>query len=195
MKPEQCYRKLEQIRISAKRRGLDFNLSLRDVNNISSQKYCAYSGEKFQNKKAQHDDKLTYERVDNNKGYVRGNVVPVKMKYNTMRADHSLDDLKAICRDPYLGKPTYDIRTSVDIMLDSLTPRYKGRFDKYVEIHAKSQKNIGLYHNRIIRITNSIERIMKAGFIDKLKLKYGIPLESTKKELVKEIYERIRSSL
>ncbi|AFU63968.1 Srd anti-sigma factor [Salmonella phage STML-198] len=76
---------------SASSRSKEFNLSLKYLMNIMEQDTCAYSGEKF--KKELGPDQMTLERFDNNKGYVEGNVIPVKMKYNKLRANFEIDDL------------------------------------------------------------------------------------------------------
>ena len=84
-------RRLSHTRESARSRGKDFNLDRAYMENILLQTHCAYSGEKF----GSGDDKLTLERWDNDKGYVKGNVVPVKLKYNLWRGDLSLKQLMA----------------------------------------------------------------------------------------------------
>jgi hypothetical protein len=76
---------------SASSRNKDFNLSLKYLMNIMAQDTCAYSGEKF--KKELGDDQMTLERFDNSKGYIEGNVIPVKLKYNKLRADFEIEDL------------------------------------------------------------------------------------------------------
>lgn len=82
-------RRLSHTRESAKNRNKDFNLDRHYMENILLQTRCAYSGEKF----GSGDDKLTLERWDNDKGYVKGNVIPVKLKYNLRRGDLSLKQL------------------------------------------------------------------------------------------------------
>ena len=85
-------RRLEHTQASAKRRGKDFNLDFNYLVNILDQKVCAYSGEAFNN--SIEDEKLSLERFNNDIGYIKGNVIPVKKKYNTMRSDWTLDELK-----------------------------------------------------------------------------------------------------
>ncbi|AHY24979.1 Srd anti-sigma factor [Pectobacterium bacteriophage PM2] len=83
-------RKLKQIRCSALSRHKDFNLTEEYVKNILDQKTCAYSGEAFGK---DSPNKMTFERVDNDLGYVLGNVVPVKNKYNSRRGSLTLSQL------------------------------------------------------------------------------------------------------
>lgn len=76
---------------SAKKRSKNFNLSMKYLSNIVHQTHCAYSGELFDNNIEL--EKMTLERFDNDRGYVEGNVIPVKMKYNTMRSSYTLEEL------------------------------------------------------------------------------------------------------
>lgn len=84
-------RRLSHTRESARSRNKDFNLDRPYMENILLQTHCAYSGERF----GSGDDKMSLERWDNDKGYVKGNVVPVKLKYNLRRGDLSLKQLMA----------------------------------------------------------------------------------------------------
>ena len=85
-------RRLVQTYESARKRNKQFNLSAEYIHNIMQQTVCAYSGEKFGDKEA---ERMSLERFNNNVGYVEGNVIPVKKKYNTMRGDFELDGLIA----------------------------------------------------------------------------------------------------
>lgn len=84
-------RRLEHTQASAKRRSKDFNLDFNYIKNILDQKVCAYSGEPFDNRI--EGEKLSLERFDNNVGYIKGNVIAVKKKYNTARSDLTLEEL------------------------------------------------------------------------------------------------------
>lgn len=92
---QRARRKLNHTKESARTRGKDFNLDRAYIENILLQKTCAYSGEKF----GTGDDMMSLERWDNNKGYVKGNVIPVKRKYNTFRGDLSLEQLLIASRN------------------------------------------------------------------------------------------------
>lgn len=84
-------RRLEHTQASAKRRSKDFNLDFNYIKNILDQKVCAYSGESFNN--SVEGEKLSLERFNNDIGYIKGNVIPVKKKYNTARSDLTLEEL------------------------------------------------------------------------------------------------------
>lgn len=84
--------RLNSIMAGASRRNKDFSMSLLTVRNIYRQTHCAYSGEAF----GEGDDGLSLERIDCNLGYVDGNVIPVKLKYNSFRGNHTIESLKEI---------------------------------------------------------------------------------------------------
>lgn len=88
------YSRLISTYNSADHRGKEFNLTPEYLYNIMQQTHCAYSGEKFGSAKGNHPDSMTLERWDNDKGYVVGNVIPVKQKYNSMRGDSSLEQIE-----------------------------------------------------------------------------------------------------
>lgn len=58
---------------SAQRRGKEFNLTLQDVNKLLHTKACFYTGTPLTREPG--NNMLTVDRVDNTKGYVKGNVV------------------------------------------------------------------------------------------------------------------------
>ncbi|ARW57441.1 Srd anti-sigma factor [Serratia phage CHI14] len=76
---------------SASRRSKEFNLSLKYLTNVVTQTHCAYSGEPFNDNK--ESEKLSLERFNNSLGYIEGNVIPVKQKYNKARSDFELHEL------------------------------------------------------------------------------------------------------
>lgn len=82
--------KFNQIRRSADRRGKPFNLTYAYVRNLLNQTHCAYSGLPFTE---ESDTRMSFERWDNQLGYVRGNVIPVMLKLNKFRDDKELDEL------------------------------------------------------------------------------------------------------
>jgi hypothetical protein len=65
-------KKFLQLQESAKRRDKEFNISLSDVRTLLKKKSCHYTGMSFSDV---GNFKRTIDRVDNTKGYVKGNVV------------------------------------------------------------------------------------------------------------------------
>ncbi|ASD51985.1 Srd anti-sigma factor [Pseudomonas phage PspYZU05] len=77
--------KIKHKRADAKRRGYAYELSYKFMENICSQTVCLYSGEHFS--EDHWNERMSLERIDPNKGYIQGNVIPVKCKYNSLRGD------------------------------------------------------------------------------------------------------------
>ena len=85
---------------SAKRRGLAFNLTLSDVKRLMSRKTCFYTKRKFNNT-IDHPDYPTLDRIDCNKGYVKGNVVVCTKYSNELKSnlfEHKDVDILSIKR-------------------------------------------------------------------------------------------------
>lgn len=75
---------------SATKRNKSFDLTMQDVRNLLSRKTCAYTGvaltdEFVETGESVPPTKRTIDRIDNTKGYVRGNVVAVSHAANTMK--------------------------------------------------------------------------------------------------------------
>lgn len=65
-------RKYIQLQDSARKRCKEFSLSLVDVRTLLKKKTCHYTGMKFSE---EPNLKRTVDRIDNTKGYIKGNVV------------------------------------------------------------------------------------------------------------------------
>lgn len=65
---------------SAVKRELDFNLDLSDVEDLISQRRCFYTGVEFDNTNV-----LTFDRIDHDFGYVKGNVVACTTQANALK--------------------------------------------------------------------------------------------------------------
>lgn len=74
-------KKYTQLLESANNRKLPFNLSLSDVRKLLSRKTCFYTGVKFDDK----NNTRSIDRIDCNKGYVKGNVVACTLEVNNMK--------------------------------------------------------------------------------------------------------------
>lgn len=76
-------RKWVQLRQSALRRGKEFDLTFSDVSRLLKRKTCAYTGLPFQNSDMQN---RTIDRLDPEKGYVKGNVYAVHNAANAIKS-------------------------------------------------------------------------------------------------------------
>lgn len=69
---------------SANKRGLEFNLTDANIKTLLNKKTCYYTGVAFD----EDNDPMnvrTFERVDDTKGYVKGNVVAVTLRANRIK--------------------------------------------------------------------------------------------------------------
>lgn len=84
---------------SCKQDGKEFSLTLPDVRRLLGQKYCAYTGLPMTHPKVgttqpRYTD-ISLDRIDNSKGYVRGNVKAVAKGINELKsiAENPSNDL------------------------------------------------------------------------------------------------------
>ncbi|WP_157272528.1 hypothetical protein [Azonexus hydrophilus] len=88
---------LDNVRRRSKAKGWEFNLTIED---IVIPEFCPVLGVKLDVSIAvigtRNQFAPSLDRVDNSKGYVKGNVRVISWKANQLKSDASLDDLKAI---------------------------------------------------------------------------------------------------
>lgn len=95
-KPEQ--RLLVTVRHRAKTRGLDFDLTLED---IVVPEFCPILGIPLirgQGVGKHLPNSPSIDRIDNSRGYVRGNVWIISKRANTMKSDASLEELQLFAK-------------------------------------------------------------------------------------------------
>lgn len=84
--------KLLAIKSSADSRGIEFNLSLKKVKKLLSTKKCYISGVEL-NKIQKDDNQLTFDRLDNSKGYIDDNVVACSLRMNRLKGELTIEDI------------------------------------------------------------------------------------------------------
>jgi hypothetical protein len=85
--------KIKRNKASAKSRGYKYSLTKQNMRNLMAENYCQYSGHPFADDE-KHSFHLTLERIDNSKGYVPGNVIPVCQLANKIKSNlNTIDDL------------------------------------------------------------------------------------------------------
>jgi hypothetical protein len=85
-------KKLVAIKTSADSRGIQFDMSLRRVRQLLNTKRCFISGLPLN--RIQHDpNQLTFDRLDNSKGYTDDNVVACSLRVNKLKDNLTVDEI------------------------------------------------------------------------------------------------------
>lgn len=88
LSPEQLI--LERTRVSAKKRGLECDLTVED---ILLPEVCPYLGIPLKFNEGKHSkDSYSVDRLDNTKGYVKGNIEVISYLANAMKRDASQEE-------------------------------------------------------------------------------------------------------
>ena len=74
---------------SAKSRGIEFTLTLNDYKTLLRRKTCPYSGVTLINHGA--DNNTSIDRIDNSKGYIKGNVIACEIMANRVKNNMSVE--------------------------------------------------------------------------------------------------------
>lgn len=78
----------------ARTRNLEFNLVPKD---IILTEICPILGVPLVYRGKQHSFNASVDRINNSKGYVKGNIIVISKKANTMKNDASFEQLKSFC--------------------------------------------------------------------------------------------------
>lgn len=79
----------------AKSRGIEFNI---DKEDLTLPEHCPILGLKLEKSKgARKDNSPSIDRVDNTKGYVKGNVQIISWRANRLKNDATLEELEKVC--------------------------------------------------------------------------------------------------
>lgn len=91
----QLAKRFVQTEKSAKDRGKAFNLKLGTMRRLMNTQKCFFTGVQM-NTTEGHPFQRTFDRIDNNKGYVEGNVVACTKRINNMKGDLSVQDIVSL---------------------------------------------------------------------------------------------------
>lgn len=87
---------LARKRSQAARRGLEFNLTEADLFPIPDTCPALGIPIRFYSVRGVRDDSVSIDRIDNSKGYVKGNVVLVSFKANRIKSDATPDEIEKV---------------------------------------------------------------------------------------------------
>lgn len=85
-------KKLVAIKTSADSRGIPFDMSLKKVRQLLNTKKCFITGCQL-NRNQQDPNQLTFDRLDNSKGYTDDNVVACSLRMNRLKDSLSIEDI------------------------------------------------------------------------------------------------------
>lgn len=85
------------LKNSAKKRGIDFNLTISDLYNITFPISCPVLGIPVGfNRGKSEDNSYSFDRIDSNVGYTIDNLIIVSNRANKLKNDATLDELRRI---------------------------------------------------------------------------------------------------
>lgn len=140
--------KLERIKRSAQRRGYQCTLSLANVERLLTATHCEYTGVAFDSKNT-----MSIERIDNSKGYIPGNVIPVITMVNQIKSDNDLEQLTEL-KEHFDRKHQARLKEFM-LSLSSVQRKIKGREDQIKAL----QKQINKLETDVLRLADEIERM------------------------------------
>ncbi len=83
-----------QVKAGAKKRGIPFNLTLSDLNELSFPISCPVLGIPLAfNRESPGDNSYSIDRIDSSKGYEPNNIVVVSTRANKLKSDATLDEM------------------------------------------------------------------------------------------------------
>lgn len=155
---------------NSKKRGIEFNMSLANFANLKAQTHCAYSGLPFND----HSE-FSFERIDNEVGYIDGNVIPVLRSINSARGSYTLENIDA--RLEQLG---HELRRLTETQLKFIDQR-KTSVEKMIAAQErdKNAKKRRIPHKMHLRFLDLMKQVKirqdridhRKGLIDELKTK------------------------
>lgn len=97
MKPIEIKTLYNRLKSSAKRRGIVFDLTLTDLNNLTFPITCPVLGIPLTfNRSSASDNSYSIDRIDSSKGYTIDNIVVISLRANKLKNNASKDELKSI---------------------------------------------------------------------------------------------------
>lgn len=88
-------KKMLQIKKSGDERGISFDLSFAETKKLLTSKYCFFTKVEL-NEIDQDPNKRSFDRIDNTKGYINGNVVACTTIFNQRKGNITIEDIKLL---------------------------------------------------------------------------------------------------
>ena len=86
---------INRLKCSAKKRGIEFDLTTEDLDYIGIPISCPIMGIPLKwNKGKPRDNSYSFDRIDSSRGYVRDNIQIISMKANRAKNDLTSEELK-----------------------------------------------------------------------------------------------------
>lgn len=86
-----------RLKTSAKKRGIPFDLTLTDLNNLTWPITCPIMGIPLKhNKGIPQDDSYSIDRIDSSCGYSANNIIVISYKANRLKSNATKEDLEKI---------------------------------------------------------------------------------------------------
>jgi hypothetical protein len=95
MKDIEIADKLCRICSSAKNRNIPFDMSFNKVKQLLQAKKCYYTGEVL-TRIVNDDNELSFDRIDNEKGYIDTNVVACSKRFNSIKSNLTVKEIEAL---------------------------------------------------------------------------------------------------
>lgn len=88
-----------QLKNSAKKRNIPFNLTPSDIDEIGIPITCPVLGIPiYFHRNHVQDDSISFDRIDSSKGYSKDNLVVVSYRVNKLKSNATLDEMKKIVK-------------------------------------------------------------------------------------------------
>ena len=98
---------------AAKTRGIEFNIEESD---IIIPEVCPLLEVPFEfGTKASYDYSPSLDRIDNSKGYIKGNIWVISKKSNTMKSSATLQELQTFCTNILRYSPSYTENEGIEL--------------------------------------------------------------------------------
>ena len=88
---------LNNLKASALKRGIPFELTVADIDDIGIPLRCPVFGIPiYFHRDHPRDDSISFDRVDSSRGYTRDNVIIISNRANKLKSDATLKEMEAL---------------------------------------------------------------------------------------------------